>query len=587
MTSPRKKLKKKLLSVSPGVLATLVQIGEEINATLDLDEVLAKVAELVKKIIPYEIFAIMLLNERTGQLRIRFAIGHEDKVVRQLSVPPGKGITGTAAATRRAVLVNDVRKEPNYINVLASVRSELAVPLITKNRCMGVLDIQSSRLNFFTEYHRRILTLLASRIASAIENARLYRSTSRQARNLALLNDIGREVSSILQLDALLRKVADLVKRVIDYQFFFILLLDEKTQELRHYHSVKYGREVPDKTRMPLGVGITGTAAATRQAILVPDVSRDPRYVGHYPETRSELAIPLILKDRVIGVIDLESPQLNHFTENHVQVLTTFAPQIAIAIENARLYERVARDEARLERDLEIARDIQNALLPGCCPEVPGLEIGVCYDPARALGGDLYDFLPYGECCVGIAVGDVTGKGTAAALYGMLTMGTLRTHALGRFGPAEMLRMVNESLCQRKIQERFATVTYAVWDFTTHTLCLANAGMPHPLRVNGGECVPIRLEGLPLGMFEDAQYDEQSLQLQLNDVIVFYSDGIVETTDTRGSEFGLGRLRALLASHSDRSASELADLIVRQVEDFAEGRPQPDDRTVVVVRVTE
>lgn len=586
MTSSRKKLRKKLLSVSPEVLATLVQIGEEINATLDLDEVLARVAELVKKIIPYEIFATMLLHERTQELRIRFAIGHKEETMR-MRVPLGKGITGTAAAIGRTVLANDVRKVKNYINALPSVRSELAVPLILKNRCIGVLDIQSSRLNYFTEYHRRILTLLAGRIATAIDNARLHRRTIRQAQSLGLLNDIGRELSSILHLDTLLRKIAELVKRVIDYQFFFILLLDEQTQELRHYLSVKYGRELPDKTRMPLGVGITGTAAATRQPILVPDVGRDPRYVPHYPETRSELAVPLIFKDRVIGVVDLESPQLNYFTENHVQVLTTLAPQIAIAIENAQLYERVARGEARLEKDLEIARDIQNALLPGCCPEIPGLEIGVRYDPARTLGGDLYDFLPYGECCLGIAVGDVTGKGTAAALYGMLTMGTLRTHALGRFEPAEMLRLANESLCQRKIQERFATVTYAVWDYDTHTLALANAGMPHPLLLSDGKCERIPLDGLPLGIFEDARYEERNFALHPGDLIVFYSDGIVETTDARGREFGLERLRTLLAANGHASAPELVDRISREVERFGGGRPQPDDRTIVVVRVTE
>lgn len=584
--SSRKKLRRKLLSVSPEVLATLVEIGEEINATLDLDEVLAKVAELVKRIIHYEIFAIQLLNERTGQLRIRFAIGHREEIVRLL-VPLGRGITGTVAATKQPVLANDVRKVENYINAHPKVRSELAIPLIIENRCIGVLDIQSRQLNYFREYHRRILTLLAGRIASAIENARLHRSTLRQARTLAILNEIGREVSSILDLETLLRRIAEAVKRVINYQIFAILLLDEERQELRHYLSVKYGKEISDKSRRALGEGITGTAAATRQAILVPDVTRDPRYVMHNPETRSELAIPLIHKDRVIGVMDLESPQYNYFTENHLQILSTLGPQIAIAIENARLYERVARDEARLERDLEVARTIQNALLPGCCPDIAGLEVGVRYDPARTLGGDLYDFLPYGDDSLGIAVGDVTGKGTPAALYGMLIMGTLRSHARSRPDAVEMLRLVNASLCQRKIEERFASVAFAVWDYPARALLLANAGMPHPLRIRNGQCEEIPVEGLPLGIFETATYEQQRLTLQPNDVVVFYSDGILDTMDPRGREYGLERLRVLLAANGHRSADELVKLIYNDVEGFAGGRAQPDDRTVVVARVTD
>ena len=349
--------------VSAEVLATLSEIGEEVNASLDLDEVLSHTAVLIKRHIDYEFFGVLMLDETGSYLTHRFAVGYPPGLAENLRVPVGQGITGTAVSTLQPVRVSDVSQDPRYINAIESVKSELAVPLIFRGKCVGVLDIQSRHLNYFTKDQQRIVSLLASRLVVAIENARLFLKVRTQAETLLVLNEVSREISSILDVEELLRRAAELVKRVIDYQIVSIMLYDEEQKVFRHRLDVKHGQRVQGKLRVAATEGIVGAAAMLRQAVLVPDVTTDPRYLMVNPETRSELAIPMIFKGKVIGVLDLESPQLHNFTEEHVQTLTILAANLAVSLENARLYEQVARDEARMERDLQAAKRIQGALL--------------------------------------------------------------------------------------------------------------------------------------------------------------------------------------------------------------------------------
>jgi sigma-B regulation protein RsbU (phosphoserine phosphatase) len=573
--------------IGPEALTLIAEVGREINASLDLDEVLAKIAAFVRRVIDYEIFAILLVDETRGDLYFRFAIGHRPEVVKNWRVPLGQGITGSAAAMRKAIRLADVSADPRYINAIEGVRSELAVPLLFKGKCIGVLDIQGREPNAFTREEQTLLSLLASRLALAIENARLFERTRRQADTLLLLHEVARHTSELLDLQEVLRRSAELVKQVIDYQIFSILLFDSEQQVLRHIVSVKFGKNVQDHLIVRLGQGVIGIAAEHRRPMLVPDVSENPHYIRLNPEARSELAVPLVVKNRLIGVINLESPQLGYFTADHAQALSILGAHLAVAIENARLYERVSRQEARMERDLQAARVIQGALLPETPSEDYGLEIATRYVSARQLGGDIYDFRRYGPQELGIALGDVSGKGTAAALYGAAVIGIFRSLVPARLSPAEMLGKMNHMLGERQIEGRFVTLCFATWHSGERRLRIANAGQSQPLLVRGGRVQRLRLVGFPLGMGFDAEpYEEMSLELSSGDLVVFYSDGIVETMRADGTEYGTDRFGRLLRETSRRlSAEKLADRILKEVDRYSGGRPPRDDRTLVILRV--
>ncbi|MBZ5646918.1 MAG: GAF domain-containing protein [Acidobacteriia bacterium] len=563
----------------------LLEVADVVNTTLDLDTLLKRVAELVRRVIDYEIFAILLVNEKTQELRSRFQIGHPPEVAERLRVKIGQGVTGQAALRREAVLVNDVAADRDYIACIAGVKAELAIPLIIKNRCIGVLDINARQRNYFTDEHARLLTVIASRIAIAIENARLYTRVARQAQSLKLLNEISRELTSILNLDQLLKRIGDLLNRIIDYQMFSILLLDNSGQILQHRFSVRFNESVQIKHDIPLGRGLVGYAAQKKEPVLVPDVSKDPRYIKANPETRSELCVPLIYMDKVIGVLDLEHTKRGYFTDDHMRTITTLAAQVAIAVENARLYEQVTKQEQRLERDLSMARQIQFRLLPQCCPTMGNAELAAKFVPAQAIGGDMYDFLEYSSHSTAIAIGDVSGKGAPAALYAALVSGMLRSNAGMEPSPAEMLSMINLALAERAVDAQFVSMIYAVWEDDDGIMRIANSGLPRPIYCHRGQAEAVECTGLPLGLFADAEHDEVTIRPDSGDVFLFFSDGITDALSSDGDLFGRQRVEEIVQANCERSADEIVTAIFKAVAEHAAGLDPFDDQTIVAIKI--
>lgn len=579
------------IRVEPLQVEFLHNLADALNTTLDLNTLMHRVADLVRAVIDYKIFAILLINDRASDLRMRFQIGHTSEIER-MRIKLGRGVSGQAALQRKSLLVEDVLLHDNYIDANPNVRSELAVPLVVKNKVIGVLDLQSETPSYFTNENQRLLELVASRMAIAIENARLYTRVSRQAQTLAVLNEISREITSILDPDDLLERIGQLLKRVIDFHMFTILLWNERTKLFEHRFSSRFGERVTRERTIALDEGLIGTAAKLREPVLAPDVRKDPRYVEANPEVRSELAIPLVYKGEVIGVLDLEHTRVNYYNEDHQRTLTTLASQVAISIANAKLYQRIHEEEQRMERDLEMARQVQLRLMPSHPPRLERAEIAAQFLAARSIGGDVYDFLDYGPGRSALAVGDVSGKAAPAALYAALVSGILRSLAPQHLSPATMLAALNDQLQARKLDSQYVTMLMAVWDDNNQTLKIANAGSVQPLFVaaNSDLTQPptvrtIQAEGFPLGLFPNVEYEEFTLSTRPGDLIVFFSDGIVDAVNATGEMFGDERLTALLESQHHPTAQSTVDAVLRAVSDFQSGTDHFDDETVVVLRV--
>ncbi len=570
--------------VEPTDVTYLTQLADTLNTTLDLQTLLARTSQLVCAIIPYRIFAIFLLNDRTHDLRMRFQIGHSSQSERA-RVPVGKGVVGQVALTRQPILLNDVSASEHYIAANPDVRSELSLPLIAKNRLIGVMDIESEQANYFSPEHLRLLTLTASRIAQAIENARLYTRISRQAQTLEVLNEIAVELTSILDLGPLLERVGQLLRRLIDYQMFTVMLLDDKGEFLITRYAWRFGHAHAPLRRIAVNSGLVGAAVREWRPVNVRDVRKDSRYLEMNPETRSELIVPLFYKGRILGVLDLEHTRVGFFNEEHERMLTTLAGQVAIAIENARLYQALRRQEAQLERDLAMAREVQLRLLPADAPDYPHADMAVRFLPARTIGGDLYDFVDYGPGRTAIVLGDVSGKAAPAALFAALVSGIMRSEAQKQLDPAEMLARLNDSLQQRKLESQYVTMLFAVWDDDSQTLKVANSGAVQPTFCRAGQSTTVRAQGFPLGMFPNVTYDEFTVDAQSGDAIVFVSDGILDADNAQGESYGEQRLSMLLCAQRGRSAAEIADALLADVSQFQGGHDRFDDETIIVLRV--
>jgi sigma-B regulation protein RsbU (phosphoserine phosphatase) len=413
-----------------------------------------------------------------------------------------------------------------------------------------------------------------------------------QAEGLALLYEVSRELTAILDREELLRRIAQHVKRIVNYHVFTVMLWNETRQMLESVFAMHYDDAIPARLRLRLNQGITGMAAGERRPMRIGDVRKDSRYVQFDTdvEVRSELVIPLLLQDRLIGVLDLESTVPQAFTLEHERMLDTMGTYVAIALENARLYQDARENELRLLNDLNMAREIQRQLLPKGAREIPGLDLAAAYAPARELGGDFYDFHPYGEGRLAFALGDVSGKGTAAALYGSLAIGTLREivtdHTLGA---GKMLSVLNRRMFGARLEAKFIALLFGIYDAPARRLTLANGGEPYPLLVRNGEITEINVAGVPLGLFAESEYEEVTIDLQPGDVVVCASDGILESEDSDREEFGAERLHALLTGvNGDETSLSIANRILAATDDYSGAESTPhDDRTLILLRVTD
>ena len=574
------------------LLSTLFELGREVMSVLDLADLLEKIPQLIARLTRFSAFAVYLLDEQRQELHIAYAVGYPQDVVRTLRLRVGQGVVGAAVEQGRPILVNDISKEPRFMGPLRNMVSQLAVPMRRKGRVIGALNLLSDTSGAFTDQDEALLRQFAAHVAVAIENARLFRSERHYTETLETLAEIGREMSSILDLDVLLTRIAGLTKRLIDYRTFGIFLLNASTNELEMKLAVRYGEEGTAKN-VKLGEGLVGWSALHKEPVLVADVSKDPRYINLIEDVRSELVIPMLIKERCIGVFDLESPELSAFTKEHKELLTLLASQAAVAIENARLYEEVRRNEERIEKELRFAQRVQAALAPTEAPtQLRNADVAGRFAPAHELGGDLHDFILPDPDSLVVAVGDVSGKGAPAALYSAYAAELVRSRTARRrytpdkFSVAGVLQSMNTILHDRQLEEYYCTLCYAFFDFTRQTVTISNSGLPYPIRCSGDQCGQIELPGVPLGSFSGVTYDEATVPLQAGDVFVFCTDGIFEAMSPDGAEFGAKRLCDIVNEHRTGTTREIVDAIFEVVNAFRGGAPQNDDMTAVAVKIT-
>ena len=572
------------------LVTTLFDLGRQVTSVLDFDDLLQQIPRLIGRLIDFDAFAVYLLDEKRSELRVAYSVGYPPQET-ALRLRLGQGLVGTSVMQQEALLVNDLTADSRYVEFVAEMNSEIVVPLVHKSRPIGALNILSHKRNQFTTRDVSIVKQFGAHVAVALANARLYERSRLDAEAFETLAAIGREVASVLDLEELLIRIAQLTKRLIEYRTFGLFLLNE-LGELEIKIAVKYGDTV-DVPRIRLGEGLVGYAALHREPVLVPDVSLDPRYINVVPDVRSELAIPLLLKERCLGVFDLESPQLDAFSKRDVEILTLLAGQAAVAIENAQLYEELRQNQERLEKEVRFAQRVQAALLPAGPPKrLKGVELAAAFASARELGGDFHDYLSPEAHTLVVALGDVSGKGVPAALYSAFAAELVRGRTFrrrylpDRSSPSGVLTSVNTILHQRQLEEYYCTMCYAVFDLKRRTMTMSNSGLPYPIKCTADECRQIELAGVPLGSFPGTTYDEISFALRAGDLFVFCSDGVFEAMNGAGQEFTAERLLEVVARTRELSAQQIVDAIFAAVAQWRGDEPPNDDMTAVAVKIT-
>ena len=399
-------------------------------------------------------------------------------------------------------------------------------------------------------------------------------------RELGLLQRVAQRISSILDLDRLLEEILTDVCRTFNYSRSTLWLKDDATNELVLHGWTGPHRREGDRFRIGVD-GIVGQVGTTLETYYAPDVTVDPHYQLGDEQSRSELAIPLLVGGRLIGVFDVEQTEINAFPPARIELLEALAGHVATAVENARLFRQEHLEKERMSEELQEARRIQLGLFPARPPEIPGFGIEARCIPYREVGGDWFDYVPIDDGRLGVVLADVSGKGMAAALLMSSTRSILRLLAESGLPPGEVLRRINRTLRRDLPPTRFVTMIYAVLDTATRRLVFANAGHPYPLHVDsaGGSFLPTEA-GLPLGI-GDSSFTEREVELSAGSSLVLYSDGLSEATSPAEEEYGTDRIR----QHFD-DESATVDSLLDEVRGFVSGRSASDDQTVVMIRAS-
>jgi sigma-B regulation protein RsbU (phosphoserine phosphatase) len=398
--------------------------------------------------------------------------------------------------------------------------------------------------------------------------------------DLQRVQKAAQRITTILDLDQLIDSVVDEVTQSFGCLEASIYLHDEERSEMV-LSGVK-GCSLHGKGhRLKIGTeGMVGYVASTGQTRYAPDVRTDDYYFACGESTLSEVAIPLRVGEHLVGVFTASHPEVDGFPRQQLRILQALCDHVAIAIHNARRFQSERAERAVMDLEAQEARAIQQALLPKSSPYIPGFVVSGLSVPARAVGGDWYDFIPFPDGRWGLVLADVSGKGTAAALLMSATRGVLRSLAEACSSPGEVLTRLNQLLVDDFPAGKFVTMVYAVLDPSNRTVVFANAGHLLPLFIDSqGKRFLDTERGLPLGL-GCGDYSETSITLSEGSKLLFYSDGITEAENTSQEEYGLNRLSA----HAAKSGSS-AVTIVDDVRSFASGGSLLDDASVVFVGV--
>jgi sigma-B regulation protein RsbU (phosphoserine phosphatase) len=399
-----------------------------------------------------------------------------------------------------------------------------------------------------------------------------------QVHDFLKLQRAAQKITSILDLDQLIDKIVHDVAGSFGCLEANVYLHDEERAEMvvagvcgctvNHKGlSLKIGKE-----------GMVGYVASTGQMRYAPDVSKDPYFIACEPSIRSEVAIPLLVDNRLVGVFTASHPELDAFPSEQLRLLQALCGHVAVAVNNARLFQKERRARELMDREADEARQIQQSLLPRSSPFIPGMVVAGVSVPAGAVGGDWYDFIPLDDGRWALVLADVSGKGTAAALLMSATRGMVRSLA-SSCGPADVLTKLNRLMVEDFPNGRFVTMIYAVLEPSTRTLTFASAGHLPPLLIDRAGARYLETEdGMPLGL-TFGQYSEQQIDLPPDSRLLFYSDGITEAANFDEEEFGTDRLRT-----AAQDVDACPEKLIETVRQFANGHGLSDDATAILIK---
>jgi serine phosphatase RsbU (regulator of sigma subunit) len=460
------------------------------------------------------------------------------------------------------------------------------IPLRSYKGYLGFL-VFDRKLRYYLHFGSINQTLknIFRKTADVFENDFLYSEVQKKSLQNALLLEVGKKISATLDLSEVLDTIIDSVNQLVTYNAGGIFLIDSEKKQLRRMITRGYDNEVLDKLVLKLDRGIYGRVIRNNQPSIINDVKKNKDYFSVRKNTNSQLTVPLSNGEDVLGVMALESDQINHFTPADKELLMTFASQVVIAIENAQLFE-ASMQKRRLESELVVASKVQKALLPEKPPEIPGLKITFLNIPSQIVGGDFYDIFKLGPNKLAVAIGDVSGKGAPASILMAMLYAGFRSLLKIIYPVVEVVARLNNLITDTTAEGYYATFFFGIYNHESHEFTYSNAGHNPPLLLHRDGSVD-RLEkgGIVLGFLKDQEYHQETVSLNNGDFLVLFTDGITEVMNSQGEEFGDERLIKFIQENRDKNLVEIKKLLIEELNRFSAREELADDATIAIILV--
>ncbi|MHB2148670.1 PP2C family protein-serine/threonine phosphatase [Calditrichota bacterium LG25] len=432
-----------------------------------------------------------------------------------------------------------------------------------------------------------------------IRNKKLEEDLKRKSREMedllektSALHEISRSIESLTSLDNLLQDIVQKAMHLMNAESGSLLLFTEEGNELEFKVALGPKSDTVKPFRIKLGQGISGWVAEHGEPILIKDAYSDPRFDPSFDKrsgyrTRSFLCVPLRYKERILGVITiLNRLNMEPFSEKDLELLLTFSTQAALAIENTRLLQEAIEKE-RLKADIKIASEIQKLLIPTDLPSVTGLEVDATYIPCKEMSGDFYDVISIKGGKWAFLMADVSGKSIPAAMLMSNFQASVRTIFQFSDDLAWIMENLNGMIMRQTSSDRYITVFAAIYDPATGTLDYVNAGHNPPFILSeSGDIVLLNKGGIFLGVLP-WEYEKSRLQLKTNDLIIIYTDGLVEAMNENEEEFELKNLQKLVLANRKQTLKELKETIIHAVRAHVGSQLLDDDFTLMLLRKTD
>ncbi len=589
----------------------MLQVTEATRAASTLDELLDTVVHLVPTLVNVDRCAILLWQDSVGGFVPAAAYGltpTQQDVFHEWTIPPGEEpALDDLRANKSLVFIYDVATDSRLSDLIVwdlGFESLLLLPLLAQGEVLGAMMIDCPRdwlkldLRGIPLHDERLVIIkgIALQTAAAVENTRLREIQQEEAYVSAALFQVAQAVANLNRIDDILSTIVRITPLLIGGDLCVIFTWDSEPADFRavaHFGIPREGEKVlANRHYTPADFPLLETVRQSGQrAVHIHTPSSNPNpippeiSIGLPTEASSLLALPLAVKGVVLGVMLLEeshSPQ--HLSQRRMEIITGIAHQAALAIQSDLLQQETAERE-RLERELQLAHNIQQTFMPAQSPHLPGWDMAFVWRAARQVAGDFYDFFELPQRELGMVIADVADKGMPAALFMALTRTLMRAAALEEPSPAAAIARVNDLLVPDAHAGMFVTAIYNILSLESGRLVYANAGHNLPLlfRARTREIETLCKGGMALGVLEGVRIPEQETHLEPGDYAIFYTDGITEAFSPEGEQYGLDRLRATIRATDGDSAQAILDGIDSSVAAFIGDNAPSDDRTLMVL----